>query len=82
MSEVSGRVYHPADEKHGSIGLVRSKLSIEFSRFFEFDESQELSQAEYPAPVRFRWNGSVHQLERTWVRGLANEATLSRTDLK
>lgn len=83
MSETSGRVYHPAEAKHGSIGLVSSKLSFEFSRHFEFEDTHEFNaNVEFPPPSRFVWNGITHRLDREWVIGLPNSDTLKRTDLK
>lgn len=86
MSEVSGRVYHPAEAKHGGIGLVSSKLSMEISRHFEFDEDNDelnaTTDVEFPAPSRLVWNGVAHRLDREWVIGLPNEYALKRTDLK
>ncbi|KAJ6632967.1 UPF0598 protein [Pseudolycoriella hygida] len=60
MSPTSGRVYHPADTKHGSIGLIRSKLAIEFSKHFEFENDEE-------APTHFTWNGVRYKLDNSWM---------------
>jgi Domain of unknown function (DUF4505) len=57
----SGRVYHPAQEKYGAIGLVRSKLAIEFSKFFDFRDDES------SAPTHFTWRGFTHQLDSDWV---------------
>ncbi|XP_069677829.1 UPF0598 protein CG30010 [Periplaneta americana] len=56
----TGRVYHPASEKVGGVGLVRSKLAIEFSRLFRFDEG------EHNSPTHFTWDGKTFELERKW----------------
>ncbi|XP_078689528.1 UPF0598 protein CG30010-like [Branchiostoma floridae x Branchiostoma belcheri] len=48
----SGRVYHPAPEKVGGVGLVKSSLAIELSRDFKFGE-----EGEYAPPVAFTWKG-------------------------
>lgn len=53
MSPTSGRVYHPAKPKYGSIGLIRSKLAIEFSKYFEFESNDE-------APTHFTWKGIIY----------------------
>ncbi|XP_065354066.1 UPF0598 protein CG30010 [Cloeon dipterum] len=55
---VSGRVYHPAPEKVGGIGLVRSQLAIEFSQHFVFKDGK---------PVGFNWAGRKHTLQTDWV---------------
>jgi hypothetical protein len=54
----SGRVYHPAPEKVGGVGLVRSQLAIEFSQHFVFEEGR---------PVGFEWEGREHRLRADWV---------------
>jgi hypothetical protein len=59
MLPESGRVYHPAPEDVGSVGLVRSQLAIEFSKWFEFD-------AEHKNPTHFMWDGRNYKLERHW----------------
>lgn len=62
MSPTSGRVYHPSNVNgSGSIGLIRSKLAIEFSKYFEFDGDDELS------PTHFTWNGVRYDLNREWM---------------
>jgi hypothetical protein len=56
----TGRVYHPAPEKVGSIGLVRSKLAIEFSKYFTFDNGES------NPPTHFTFNGVTHELDNSW----------------
>jgi hypothetical protein len=58
----TGRVYHPAPEKVGGVGLVRSQLAIEFSQYFIFEGSQ---------PVGFKWGGREHKLRADWVPATA-----------
>ncbi|KAG4066432.1 hypothetical protein HA402_007068 [Bradysia odoriphaga] len=62
MSPTSGRVYHPT-EIHGSrsIGLIRSKLAIEFSKYFEFGADDDQS------PTHFTWNGERYNLNSDWM---------------
>lgn len=45
----SGRIYHPAPKKAGGIGLVRSKIAIELSSSFNFEEGEE------KGPTHFFW---------------------------
>lgn len=52
----SGRVYHVGLEKLGGVGLVKSSLAIELSRFFRYDAGAD----ENSAPTKFTWSG------RTW----------------
>ncbi|KAK4880305.1 hypothetical protein RN001_008451 [Aquatica leii] len=60
MLPESGRVYHPAPEKVGSIGLVRSKLAIEFSKYFVFEKG------EGEPPTHFRWCNKVYVTDNKW----------------
>lgn len=59
MAPNTGRVYHPTEEKYGSIALVRSKLAIELSKNFQFKE-------ESPAPTQFIWRGVTYDLDQNW----------------
>jgi hypothetical protein len=52
----SGRVYYPASEKTGGVGLVRSALAIEFSKHFSFDNG------ETSPPTRLTWKGQEYKL--------------------
>ncbi|KAL9920107.1 UPF0598 protein CG30010 isoform 1-T1 [Glossina fuscipes fuscipes] len=61
MNPDTGRVYHPAWPKVGNIGLIRSKLSIELSKHFEFAEG------EHKGPSHIRWKGEKLKLENEWV---------------
>ncbi|XP_055695419.1 UPF0598 protein CG30010 [Lutzomyia longipalpis] len=61
MSPDTGRVYHPAIERYGSIGLIRSKLAIEFSKNFDFQDG------EAQPPTHFTWKGTKFELDREWV---------------
>ncbi|XP_063838877.1 UPF0598 protein CG30010 [Ostrinia nubilalis] len=56
----TGRVYHPADDKFGGIGLVRSKLSIELSKHFEF------RNGESNPPTNFKWKDTNYDLDQQW----------------
>uniref|UniRef100_A0A1B0GK05 Uncharacterized protein n=1 Tax=Lutzomyia longipalpis TaxID=7200 RepID=A0A1B0GK05_LUTLO len=61
MSPDTGRVYHPAIERYGSIGLIRSKLAIEFGKNFDFQDG------EAQPPTHFTWKGTKFELDREWV---------------
>lgn len=57
MLPQTGRVYHPASEQYGKIGLIKSALAIELSKNFEFasgDESQP--------PSHFTWKDRRYEL--------------------
>ena len=58
MLSETGRLYHPADERVGGAGLIRSTLSIELSNRFVY-ESETLTDA---APVGFDWNNQTQRL--------------------
>lgn len=45
----TGRVYHPAPAKVGGIGLVKSSLAIELSKYFEFENGED------NPPTHFNW---------------------------
>lgn len=57
MLPESGRVYHAGLEKLGGVGLVKSSLAIELSKFFVYDEGADDSSP----PKGFKWRG------RTWT---------------
>lgn len=64
MSPTSGRVYHPSATKYGSIGLIRSKLAIEFSKDFEFGND------DHQAPTHFTWKGVRYDLDQSWMSSI------------
>ena len=53
----SGRVYHAGLDKLGKVGLVKSSLAIELSKFFVYDDGAN----EFSPPTGFKWRG------RTWT---------------
>ena len=58
----SGKVYHPAPERCGSIGLIRSKLAIELSRLFTFDAGEEVG------PTGIKWRERDFKIDTSWVQ--------------
>lgn len=56
----TGRVYHPAPSKVGGIGLVRSKLAIEFSKGFTFGDGEE------KPPTKFTYGDRSYELDNNW----------------
>uniref|UniRef100_A0AAG5DJ00 Uncharacterized protein n=1 Tax=Anopheles atroparvus TaxID=41427 RepID=A0AAG5DJ00_ANOAO len=56
----SGRVYHPAPERYGSIGLIRSKLAIELSSYFTFQNGEE------QPPTHLSWKNETYELDQHW----------------
>ncbi|XP_018577164.1 UPF0598 protein CG30010 isoform X1 [Anoplophora glabripennis] len=64
MLPETGRVYHPAPDRAGSIGLIRSKLAIEFSKYFLFDEG------EFSPPTQFIYENKTYNLDRHWYHNV------------
>lgn len=60
MLPETGRVYHPAPKQAGSIGLIRSKLAIEFSKYFQFENGEQ------NPPTHFTYNGVLYELDVDW----------------
>ncbi|NWY22573.1 CH082 protein, partial [Aphelocoma coerulescens] len=52
----NGRLYHPAPDKAGGVGLVRSALASEWSLGFQFGEGSERP------PTHFLWEGRRYRL--------------------
>lgn len=70
MLPLTGRVYHPADDKYGGVGLVKSKLAIEFSKSFEFNN------ADLEGPTHFNWNNKIYELDQFWFSKKVKEFNL------
>lgn len=62
MNVQSGRVYHPGPEKVGGVGLVRSKIAIELSALFSFEEGED-----HP-PTHITWKNKKYNLDTKWYR--------------
>lgn len=60
MLPVTGRVYHPAPKRAGSVGLIRSKLAIEFSKYFHFENGEQ------NPPTHFTYDAVLYQLDNNW----------------
>lgn len=60
MLPETGRVYHPAPQKAGSIGLIRSKLAIEFSKYFQFENGDQ------NPPTHFTFDSILYKLDTNW----------------
>lgn len=64
MHPASGRVYHPAIEHSGRVGLVRSSLAIELSSSFVYPPESDPSGQ----PTHFLWKGQKHKLTNEMAR--------------
>lgn len=62
MFPLTGRVYHPAEDKYGGIGLVRSKLAIELSKNFAFRNGDNVP------PTHFTWKTKIYDLDQQWFQ--------------
>ncbi|XP_038208430.1 UPF0598 protein CG30010 [Zerene cesonia] len=62
MLPETGRVYHPADEKYGGVGLIRSKLAIELSKNFTFEKGDSCP------PTHFKWGNRSYELDQFWFK--------------
>lgn len=62
MNPATGRVYHPAPNLVGGIGLVKSSLAIEFSSLFTFDNGEE------HGPTQFLWRDKKYDLDTEWYK--------------
>ncbi|XP_045521320.1 UPF0598 protein CG30010 [Pieris brassicae] len=74
MSPNTGRVYHPADEKYGGVGLIRSKLAIELSKHFTF------GNGECSPPTHFTWNEIIYDLDLLWFHKKVQQYNLKIND--
>ncbi len=61
MFPETGRIYHPADEKYGGVGLIKSSLGIELSHCFQFRDRDNESEP----PSHFSWNGKTYELDNS-----------------
>lgn len=57
----TGRIYHPAPDKFGSIGLMRSQLAIDLSKNFIFDNGEDES------PTQIILNSKTYVLSKDWL---------------
>ncbi|XP_041968427.1 UPF0598 protein CG30010 [Aricia agestis] len=71
MLPETGRVYHPADNKYGGVGLIRSKLAIELSKHFTFKNGEE-----HP-PTHLEWKNNNYELDQEWFKMTVQEYGLS-----
>ena len=66
MLPEGGRVYHAGPENLEGVGLVKSSLAIELSRFFVYEEEA----SENSSPVGFRWRGRLWTIDGSTVNKL------------
>lgn len=61
MQVETGRVYHPAMDRVGGVGLVKSKLAIQLSTHFIFSDGDE------QPPTHIYWGGKEVKLTQSVV---------------
>ena len=66
----TGRIYHPATERTGGIGLIKSSLAIELSKSFEFGP-----EGEYAPPTHFTWKDTKYVLTNELIDKVKNSTT-------
>ncbi|XP_057328067.1 UPF0598 protein CG30010 isoform X1 [Microplitis mediator] len=62
MNIKTGRVYHPGPLTANGIGLLKSKLAIEFSSRFKFENGEN------QGPTHFNWEGTEYILDNQWYQ--------------
>ncbi|XP_013387075.1 UPF0598 protein CG30010 [Lingula anatina] len=65
MLPETGRIYHPAGDRVGGVGLIKSALAIELSKYFEFSPDKE-----FEPPVYFTWKGHRYSLTNELIPSL------------
>jgi hypothetical protein len=68
MLPESGRIYHPAPEKTGGVGLIKSSLAIELSPHFEYKQGNQ----EVDPPTHFNWMGKNYELDNSLWDSMRN----------
>ena len=61
MFPESGRIYHPGLEHVGGVGLIKSSLALELSKYFVYNEGA----SDFDHPIKFNWKGRNHILDNT-----------------
>jgi len=62
MLPETGRIYHPAPDQYGKIGLIKSSLAIDLSKLFHFDSDDESQPPSY-----LSWKGTKYQLSNILI---------------
>lgn len=75
MQVETGRVYYPAMESVGGIGLVRSKLAIQLSTHFIFGDGDD------QPPTHIQWGGKDVRLSQSVVPALQSLEHIRRYSL-
>ena len=64
MDESNGRIYHPAAEKAGGVGLVKSALALQIASRFVYPRSESgAERTPISKPTHFIWNGTQYELD-------------------
>ena len=68
MLPSTGRLYHPAPERVGGIGLVKSSFAIEISKYFQYADAAD----EMACPTHCVWQGNRYLLDNELGKLIAN----------
>ena len=69
MLPLNGRVYHPASDKVGGVGILKTSLAVRFSSNFVFSNCS----SENDPPTHFSWKGEKIQLDNSLLCVLRHE---------
>lgn len=58
----SGRIYHPAMDRVGGVGLVKSSFAIEISKLFTFEHNNNSTHEFNQIPTHFEWDAKLYKL--------------------
>lgn len=64
----TGRIYYPATELLGGIGLVKSSVAIELSKYFEFENNEQ------NPPTHFNWKNRRYELTNALIELMDKES--------
>lgn len=67
MLPKSGRIYHPAPDRVGGIGLIKSSFAIEISKFFDYEGFED------DPPSSFTWDNTRYELTNNILNLMKND---------
>lgn len=77
MQPSSGRVYHPAPDRVGGVGLVKSQIALDWSRYFHYEKG---AQEDRDPPTHFTWQGHKYELSNDMFDTINTLSALARSD--
>ncbi|XP_074593356.1 UPF0598 protein CG30010 [Brevipalpus obovatus] len=67
MLPKSGRIYHPAPDRVGGVGLIKSSFAIEISKFFGYEGFED------DPPTSFTWDNTRYELTNNILSLIEND---------